>query len=102
MENEIKQFYNVVDDDAYKYEEADIYNTKNNERNVGIDIQISNVVDKVAVKCNNCEIEETKNQCENCGNFICSKCEIKVHRVSVLEFMKNNDFLNYTCNTVHN
>ena len=51
MENEKKQFDNVVDDNAEKYEEADTYNTKNNERNYGIDIQIANVVDKVAVKC---------------------------------------------------
>ena len=102
MKNEKKQFDNVVDDNAEKYEEADTYNTKNNERNDGIDIQIANLVYKVAVKCTKCEIEETKNQCENCGNFICSKCEIKVHGVSVLELMKNNDFLNYTCNTVHN
>ena len=69
MENEKKQFDNVVDDNAEKYEEADTYNTKNNESNVGIDIQISNVVDKVAVKCTNCEIEETKNQCEKLNLF---------------------------------
>ena len=52
-------------------------------------------------KCSNCEVEEAKNECEQCGNSICSKCEIKVHGESVLEFMNDNNFLNYACNLVH-
>jgi hypothetical protein len=57
---------------------------------------------KVAnVKCGKCEIERAKNECEHCGKYFCSTCEIEVHGKSVLEFMNENNFLDYTCNSVH-
>ena len=63
--------------------------------------EFPNEVQEENVKCSKCEIEEAKNECKRCENFICSKCEIKVHGESVLEFMNTNKFLNYECNLVH-
>ena len=62
----------------------------------------SKEVNKENAICAKCEIREAKNECEQCGKHVCPTCEIKVHGVSVMEFMKENNFLNYTCNTVHN
>ena len=53
------------------------------------------------VECTKCKLEEAKNECEQCGNKFCSQCEIIVHGVGVLQFFKDNNWLNYTCNTVH-
>ena len=52
-------------------------------------------------KCDKCEIVEAKNECEQCGQYFFSTCEIRVHGRSALEFMNENNFQNYTCNTVH-
>jgi hypothetical protein len=48
------------------------------------------------VKCGKWDIEGAKNECEQCGKYICSICEIKVHGTSVREFLNENNFLNYS------
>ena len=62
---------------------------------------VENEINVANVKCSKCEIKRAKNECEHCGKYFCSTCEIEVHGKSVLEFMNENNFLNYTCNTVH-
>ena len=52
-------------------------------------------------KCDKYKNEDAQNECEQRGKYFCSTCEIQVLGESVLEFFKNNDFKNYTCNTVH-
>ena len=40
--------------------------------------EISNEVRNANINCDECEDEEAKNDCEQCRNFICSQCKIKV------------------------
>ena len=94
---------NVIDDKLdvekvnYDLEEVMIIDNMNEDDANDMD----NEINVANVKCTKCEIEKAKNECEQCGKYFCSTCEIKVNGESVLEFFKDNNFLNCTCNTVH-
>ena len=64
-------------------------------------ISMENEINVASFKCGKCGIEKAKNECKHCGKYLCSECEVEVHGKSVLEFMNENNFLNYTCSTVH-
>ena len=76
----------------------------NNDVQNEVDKQCDETSDEANEKhkeCTNCKLKEAKNECDNCGRYYCIKGEIEVHGESVLEFLKTNNFLNYSCNTVH-
>ena len=89
MEIESKDEMEVKENEAISENDKEMLSEQNDK------VRMTNV------NCDVCENEENKNACEQCGNFICSQCEIKVLGESVLGFFKKHNFQNYTCNTVH-